>query len=91
MLQTGFLFLTLTTSTSTWTVEFGGTDPFLFPVDLWKKKRRNMEDGELGVSDNGWLPIGKGGTKKEKALLVRACACHCPLEAKNLIETTFCE
>ena len=36
-LQTGFLFLTLTTSTSTWTVEFGGTDPFLFPVDLWKK------------------------------------------------------
>ena len=50
-----------------------------------------MEDGELGVSDNGWLPICKGGTKKEKALLVRACACHCPLEAKNLIETTFCE
>ena len=48
-----------------------------------------MEDGELGVSDNGWLPICKGGTKKEKALLVRACACHCPLEAKNLNKTTF--
>ena len=48
-------------------------------------------NGELGVSDNCLLPICKGGTKKEKALLVRACACDCPLEAKNLIETTFCE
>ena len=54
-------------------------------------KRRNIKDGELGVSDNCLLPICKGGTKKEKALLVRACACDCPLEAKNLIETTFCE
>ena len=52
-------------------------------------KRRNIKDGELGVSDNCLLPICKGGTKKEKALLVRACACDCPLEAKNLYWNNF--
>ena len=31
---TGFLFLTRTTSTSTETVEFGGTEPLRLPVDL---------------------------------------------------------